>query len=309
MATFDDDARRWARTTLGMSAGDDPRFALLRKVKASGFNPPADVGVAFRVVSQPIGKLGDIGRVLESAGFVYERDQQRRQAVDAFAELFFALPIAERGVRFQALVAECAGDTVLESRVARLGRGLEIDIDRECLTPQEQRIVSIVRELFPLAPEERATRRRELVREAGRDRRYDTKTLDRLKASWPELARLDPDLWRKLEVAVEGWQPRRMQPVIEKAPGIAKSRPQQTSRDPWWRRGIKAWSWWYLVCIGSLVSLLRSCNESGVPPNAAQPDVKPAVQKHEADFKNQRETLEENLKRHREKKDVDVDNK
>ena len=221
MAAFDDDARRWARTALGMSPGDDVRFALLRKVKAAGFNVPADIGVAFRVVGQPAGNLGNVGRILESAGFGYERDQKRRQAVDAFAELYFSLPLVERGVRFQALVAECGGDPLLEGRLARLGRALEIDLDRDGLSPQEERVVSIVRELFPLPPDERATRQREVAREVGRDRPFDVKTLARLRTTWRDLAELDPELWRKLESAVEGWQPRRVQPVLERPPARA----------------------------------------------------------------------------------------
>jgi hypothetical protein len=286
MAAFDDDARRWARTALGMSAGDDARFALLQKVKASGFNLPADVGVAFRVVSRPGGDLGDVGRILESAGFGYERDQKRRQAVDGFAELFFTLPSAERGVRFQSLRAECDGDPLLENRLARLGRGLEIDLDRDGLTAPEERVVSIVRELFPLSPEERATRRRELVREVGRDRPFDVKTLDRLRMSWSALARLDPELWRQLESAVAGWQPRRLQPVIERAPAAAPAppplKPAPQANGPVWWHLI-----WILVVVGG--GLLRACSA----PVGQNPNFRPAMRFDDAEQRRQRELFDE----------------
>jgi hypothetical protein len=230
MPPADDDARRWARTVLGMSAGDDARFALLRQVKAARFNPSADLGAAFRVVSRPFGDTTDVGRLLESAGFGYDREMQRRQAVDAFADQFFSLRITERADRFRTLTSQCGSDPLLEGRLARLARGLEIDFDRPVSLPEEERVVAIVRELFTLAPEERATRRRELLREVGRDRPFDIKTLDRLRTSWPELARLDVELWRKLESAVAGWRPRRMQPVIERAPAVAAAPAPSMSR-------------------------------------------------------------------------------
>jgi hypothetical protein len=289
MPLADDDARRWARTVLGMSAGDDPRFALLQKVKAAGFNPAADVGAAFRIVG-PVGEAGDISRYLDSAGFGYDRDQQRRLAIDAFAEQFFALPRAERAARFQALVAECGGDPLLEGRLARLGRGLEIDLDRDGLAPDEERVVSIVRETFTLAPDERATRRRELAREVGRDRPFDVKTLDRLGRSWNELARLDPELWRKLESAVAGWQPRRTQPVIERAPAAAPvpapARPAPQASGPGWWNLL-----WILVVVGG--GLLRACS-GPVGQN-------PRGQFNDAEIRKGRELMEEFMKKRREK--------
>ena len=90
MTPPDDDVRRWARTVLGMSAGDDARFALLRQVRATQFITMADLGAAFRVCAEPGGIFsGDAARALESAGYVHDREQRRRHMLDAFADGFF----------------------------------------------------------------------------------------------------------------------------------------------------------------------------------------------------------------------------
>jgi hypothetical protein len=203
MTPFDDDARRWARTVLGMSASDDPRFALLRKLRTANFMPLADVGAAFRVCAEADGIAGaDATRVLESAGYAHEREQRRLRLVESFAENFFAMSPTDRAAVFRALTVECRGDAILAGRLARLGRGLEIDLARPGLSSEEERVVSILRELFPLAPDERALRRRRLLRQVRNERGFDGTTLHRLAANWPELERLDPELWRHLGKAV-----------------------------------------------------------------------------------------------------------
>src|SRR5262245_36070343 len=105
MPAPDDDVRVWARKVLGMSAADDARFALLRKVKASAFHPGAEIGAAFRVLAQPGIAPAEKQQLAEWAGYGFERDQRRREAVDAFADDFFKLPPPERTSRFRALVA------------------------------------------------------------------------------------------------------------------------------------------------------------------------------------------------------------
>jgi hypothetical protein len=203
MTPHNDDARRWARTVLGMSAGDDPQFALLRLLRSTNFAPAPDVGAAFRVCAEAdaLGSEG-VARALEAGGYGYLREQQGRHVIGQFADRFFEMPPVQRAAIHSTVADLCRADPSLQGRIHRLSRGLVIDLNRTGLAADEQRVVSIVRELFALASDERALRRRQLLRQAKKEQGFDDATLDRLATNWPELADIDPELWRSLRNAV-----------------------------------------------------------------------------------------------------------
>ena len=184
MTPPDDDVRRWARTVLGMSAGDDAAIPrLLRQVAIDAFrSPPPISGAAFRRSALEADAL-DLQR-RRSPRFPRSRPATahdpraagaRHMSSAQFADRFFEKPPVQRAATlFPALITACRDDPALDDRVARLGRGLEIDLARPGLAADEERVVSIVRELFPLAPDERALRRRQAACQAKQGSRAST---------------------------------------------------------------------------------------------------------------------------------------
>src|SRR5205807_742796 len=115
-----------------------------------------------------------------------------REEVEAFALDFFALAPAARRRRWEELRAACAPFASTSTRLAALGRGLDLD-PSEPDGPAGQ-LARAAAELFVLRPGPRAARRRQLLEQWSEESDFWEQAAAELKRHAPKLAALEPVL-------------------------------------------------------------------------------------------------------------------
>ncbi len=258
--------RRWAAELLEVPEVASPaeaRRAYLGKLRECAFLPPRSWRQALRVLE------GGSAPAEPDEEWLTEEEARLRAEVETFAEEFFAVPVAQRRERWEALLCRCENMLPLVVRLQALKAGLEVETQG---LPLDQspggRLVEQLLQTFPLPPLARAASRQAFLRrvegaEVDSHKLWE-KAARYLRAEWPALAALDEELVRHVAELRSRLKQR----------GKMHYRSQQ-HRQAAAAAGSKNGNRWWVVLVvisvtsGLLRGFINSNNSS--PPRAAWP--------------------------------------
>jgi hypothetical protein len=231
-------AKAWAAEQLGVPSESPPEVctaAFLRRLADEDFVPPPRLREAWELAARGSSDDGPAMRWLDTTA-----EAELSGRVEEFAAQFFNLPPEQRSAHWERLYADARRRHRLETRLRRLKPGLAIEFKPErALSLREAKLVQWIRELFPLPPEQRAVRRRQMLRDdGGRDIRPWQKAAQRVGRRQRAVAALAPDLllplatWsRGVKAATRNRQRRKVagvkwwRPIFRAGPNLFKSTP------------------------------------------------------------------------------------
>ncbi len=193
-------ARRWAAGLLGVpetATGGEARRAYFKKLRESDFLPAPALGHAFRILD------GKTGPVEPKEEWLLEIESRLRAEIESFAAEFFALPVAQRRERWDALLSRCESVSPLLARLQALKAGLDVEIRNRPLGQSHQgSLAEQLLQSFPMPPLAQAASRQAFLRQieesTAADRLLWGNAARYLLAEWPALAVLDQDLVRQI---------------------------------------------------------------------------------------------------------------
>lgn len=289
-------AARWAAEQLGIAPGsseEDCTKAFLRQLDEEDFVPPMLLRKAWEYSARSSDREISLPPWIEA-----EVEEELSGRIEKFAAQFFKLPTAERSRQWMALFAEAARWPRLEMRLRQLKAGLTVEIPPlSNLGPREVLLIQWIRELFPLPPDRRAVRRRELLKTGVLDEmRFWEQAARSVEGQQPALAALGQDLlspmanwsgnskeaketrqWRSCAPQYAPYK-RLDAPGINRTPPLPNVAPQQAKRRVAKRAwlGLPIFAWWaILFCVVSVVAPLindKGSPNTGYVPRWARPD-------------------------------------
>ncbi len=184
----------WAAEQLSVPPDSSPQettSAFLRRLAEEDFVPPPALRMAWEIASARWPAQRSPPAWLDEP-----RETELRGRIEQFAGQFFNLPPEQRKAQWERLAREAEQWPRLEIRLRRLEPGLNVDFKPlPKLGLREAKLIQLARELFPLAPEARAVRRRQLLHSnIDGDIRPWQKAAARLRRWHREVADLAPDL-------------------------------------------------------------------------------------------------------------------
>jgi len=184
----------WAAEQLGVPPESAPEVcttAFLRRLAEEDFVPPPRLRQAWEFAARGSSEGRPTLPWLDSAA-----EEDLRGRVEEFAGQFFNLPPEQRSALWERLYADARRWPRLETRLRQLKPGLTVEFaPLPALGVREAKLIQWIRELFPLPLDERAQRRREMLRdEVGNDIRPWQKAARRVRRRQRVMASLAPDL-------------------------------------------------------------------------------------------------------------------
>ena len=162
--SLDGRALAWSLQQLGMPPGNAPEIctaAFLQRVADEDFVPPPRLREAWECAVRGCSNSGPVSRWLES-----NAETEVGSRIEEFARQFFNLPPEQRSAQWERLYADAQSWPRLETRLRQLRPGIAVEFTPlPALNLREARLIQFIRELFPLPPEQRAPRWRQMLRE------------------------------------------------------------------------------------------------------------------------------------------------
>ena len=211
-------ALKWAAAQLGVPPESSPEVcttAFLRRLAEEDFVPPPRLKDAWQFVTRGSSDSRPALPWIDS-----DAESELSGRIEEFAGQFFNLPPEQRSAHWERLYAEAQQWPRLETRLRRLKPGLTIEFKPlPTLSLREAKLIQWIRELFPLPMEERAVRRRQMLRDDVRtDIQPWQKAAQRVARRQPTIAAL-----RRSASAAGHLEP-------ERKSGLAQSTTAQRSR-------------------------------------------------------------------------------